>query len=147
MVVILGGGSNKTSNITYQYAGGTAEERGLGSEDLDIHSLCQPTNVLNKIQYNMIHDKFQTATSFGTGVPSSGNLLGQRNSVMILNNVRQHNCFVIQGSYIGYMFRLIDQSSSGLFSRLSHKVLCRRWDPSVYTSVKYIKSDQLPNEV
>jgi hypothetical protein len=66
---------------------------------------------------------------------------------MILNNVRQHNCFVIQGSYIGYMFRLIDQSSSGLFSRLSHKVLCTHWDPSVYTSVKYIKSDQLPNEV
>ena len=65
---------------------------------------------------------------------------------MILNNVRQHNCFIIQGSYIGYMFRLIDQSSSGLFSRLSHKVLCTHWDPSVCTSIKYIKSDQLPKE-
>jgi len=32
--------------------------------------------------------------------------------IMILNNVRQHN-------YIGYMFRLTDQSSSGLFSRLN----------------------------
>ena len=54
---------------------------------------------------------------------------------MILNNVRQHNCFIIQGSYIIiYMFRLIDQSSSGLFSRLSHKVLCTQWDPSVCTT-------------
>jgi len=31
---------------------------------------------------------------------------------------------ILQGSYIGYMFRLIDQSSSGLFSRIGHKVLC-----------------------
>ena len=63
---------------------------------------------------------------------------------MILNNVRKHNYFIMQGSYIGYMFRLIDQSSSGL---LSHKVLCTHWDPSVCTSIKYIKSDQLPKEV
>ena len=66
---------------------------------------------------------------------------------MILNSVRQHNCFIIQGSYIGYMFRLTGQSSSGLFSRLSHKVLCTHWDPSACTSIKYIKSDQLPREV
>ena len=55
-------------------------------------------------------------------------------AVIVLNSVRQHNCFIIQRSYIGYMFRLIDQSSSGLFSRLSHKVLCTHWDPSVFTS-------------
>ena len=48
---------------------------------------------------------------------------------------------------VGYMFRLIDQSSSGVFSRLSHEVLCTHWGPSVYTSIKYIKSDQLPKEV
>jgi len=66
---------------------------------------------------------------------------------MISNNVREHNCFIVQGGYTGYMFRLIDQSSSGLFSRLSHKVLCTHWDPSVFTSIKYIKSDQLPKEV
>ena len=53
------------------------------------------------------------------------------NRIMILNNVFQHNCCIIQGSYIGYMFRLTDQSSSGLFSRLSHKVLCTHCDPSV----------------
>ena len=66
---------------------------------------------------------------------------------MILNNIRQHNCFIVQGSYIGYTFRLTDQSSSGLFRRLSHKVLCKHWDPSVFTSIKYIKSDRLPKEV
>jgi len=66
---------------------------------------------------------------------------------VIFNDVRQHNCFIMQGSYIGYMFRLIDQSSSGLFSRLSHKVLCAHWGPNVCTSIKYIKSDQLPKEV
>ena len=64
-----------------------------------------------------------------------------------LNNVRQHDCFIIQVSYIGYMFRLIDQSSSGLFTKLSQKVLCTHWDPSVCTSIKFIKSDQLPKEV
>jgi len=66
---------------------------------------------------------------------------------MILNNVREHNCFIIQGSYICYVFRLIDQSFSGLFCRLSHKVLCTHWDPSVCTSIKYIKSDQLSKEM
>ena len=64
---------------------------------------------------------------------------------MISNNVRQHNCFIIQGSYIGYMLRLIEYSSSSLFSRLSHKVLCTNWDPCVCTSIKYIKSEQLPD--
>ena len=68
-------------------------------------------------------------------------------SVKRLSNVSQHNCFIVQRSYIDYMFRLMDQSSSGLFSRLSHKVLCAHWGPSVCTSIKYIKSDQLPKEV
>jgi len=40
----------------------------------------KPINVLNKIQYNKIHDKFQTATRFGTVVPPLGNLLKQRNT-------------------------------------------------------------------
>jgi len=67
--------------------------------------------------------------------------------IMILNNVHQHNCCIIQGSYIGYMFRLITPSSSGLFSRLSHNVSCTHCDPSVFTSIKYIKSFQFPKEV
>ena len=65
--------------------------------------------------------------------------------IVISNNIRQQNCFITQGSYIGYMFRLIDQSFSGLFSRLSHKVQCTHWDPTACTSIKYIKSDQLPD--
>jgi len=43
-----------------------------------------------------------------------------RKRIVILNNVHQHSCFIVQHSYIGYMFRLIDQSYSGLFCRLSH---------------------------
>jgi len=35
---------------------------------------------------------------------------------MILNKVRQHSCFIIQGSYIGYMFRLIDQSQGAVYT-------------------------------
>jgi hypothetical protein len=66
---------------------------------------------------------------------------------MILNKVSQHNSFIIQGSYIGYMFRLTEQSSSVLFSRLSQKMLCTHWDPSEFTSIKYIKTEQLPREM
>jgi len=55
MVVFLGGGSNKTSNVTYQYVGGTTEERGLGSEEWDIHSLCQPINVNVSIKIKQSH--------------------------------------------------------------------------------------------
>jgi len=59
---------------------------------------------------------------------------------MRLNTVHQHNCFIIQGSYIGYMFRLIEQSSSGLFSRLSHKMLCTHWDHNVYNKIHKIRT-------
>ena len=45
---------------------------------------------------------------------------------MILNNVRQHKCFIIQGSYIGYIFGLIDQSLILL--------IYTHWDPNVYTA-------------
>ena len=33
----------------------------------------------------------------------------------------------------------IDQSSSGLFRQLCHKMLFTLWDPIVFTSVEYIK--------
>ena len=35
--------------------------------------------------------------------------------IMLLNNVRQHNCFIMQGSYIGYI--------STLYNRLLYKVV------------------------
>jgi hypothetical protein len=37
-----------------------------------------PTN--KRTEYNTIHDKYQTATCFSTGVPSSEILLEQRNT-------------------------------------------------------------------
>ena len=36
---------------------------------------------------------------------------------MILNNVRQHNCFIIQGSYIGYYHSVQNLLSSRLLSK------------------------------
>jgi len=40
----------------------------------------KPKNAPNKIQENIIHDKDAIATCFGTGVPSSGDILEQRNA-------------------------------------------------------------------
>ena len=60
---------------------------------------------------------------------------------IMLNSVRQHNCFITQGSYIGYMFPLLISHLQAYSSQLSHKTLCTHWDPSVFTSVEYIKLD------
>jgi len=43
-----------------------------------------------------------------------------------LNCVRQHNCFITQGNYIGYMFRLLISHLQAYFCQLSHKMLCTR---------------------
>ena len=42
----------------------------------------------------------------------------------ILNSVRQHNQFISQGNYIGYMFRLLISHLQAYFCQLSHKMLC-----------------------
>ena len=52
---------------------------------MQVQSVYQPTNALNKINkkyisQNAIHGKYQTATYFGTGRPSAGSLLGQKNT-------------------------------------------------------------------
>jgi len=59
----------------------------------------------------------------------------------MLNSVRQHICFITQSSYIGYMFRLLISHLQAYFNRFSHKMLCTHWDPSVFTSIEYIKLD------
>ena len=59
---------------------------------------------------------------------------------MILNTVCQHNCFSIQGSYTGYVFRLIDQSSSGIFSTLSRKFKSKH---VAYITTLYTKTVEL----
>jgi len=41
---------------------------------------------------------------------------------IILNSVRQHNYFITQGNYIGYMFRLYICHLQAYFCRLSHKM-------------------------
>ena len=47
---------------------------------------------------------------------------------MILNSVRQHNHFITEGNYIGYMFRLSISHLQEYFCQLSHKMLCTLWD-------------------
>ena len=42
----------------------------------------------------------------------------------MLSNVRQHNCYITQSSYIGYMFRLLISHFQVHFNRFSHTILC-----------------------
>jgi len=65
----------------------------------------------------------------------------------MLNSVRQHNCFITQSKYIGYMFLLLISHVQAYFNRFSQKVLRTRWDTSVFTSMVYIKEDNLPRKV
>ena len=49
-----------------------------------------------------------------------------------LTNTRQHNKYLLE--YIGYMFRPVNRSSSGLQQNKS-QVLFRYWDPTIFTVV------------
>ena len=69
------------------------------------------------------------------------------NCNIMLNSVRQHNCFITQDSYIGYMFRLLISLLQAYSSQLSHKTLCTHWDTSVFTSMEYIILDNLPQQL
>ena len=51
-----------------------------------------------------------------------------RNNI-ILNSVRQHNHFITQSTYIGYMFRLQISHLQACFCHLNQKMLCILWDP------------------
>ena len=51
-------------------------------------------------------------------------------------NIRQHNNYLLD--HIGYMFRPVNRSSSGLQQNKS-KVLLKNWDPNIlYSLNKYI---------
>jgi len=41
-------------------------------------------------------------------------------------------CFIRQGSYIGYMFRLLISHLQAYSSQLSHKTLCTHWDANLF---------------
>jgi len=53
-----------------------------------------------------------------------------------LTSTRQHNKYFLD--YIGYMFRLVNRSSSGLQQNKS-QVLFRYWDPNIFTAVNVQK--------
>jgi hypothetical protein len=58
---------------------------------------------------------------------------------MTINSARQHNYFITQGTYIGYMFRLKISHLQAYFCHLSHKMLCTLWDSIVFTTIEYVK--------
>ena len=50
-------------------------------------------------------------------------------------NIRQHNNYLL--NHIGYMFRPVNRSSSGLQQNTS-KVLLENWDPNILYSCKQL---------
>jgi len=54
---------------------------------------------------------------------------GKCETITMLNSVRQHNCFITQSNYIGYMFRLLISHLQAYFNRLVTRcyahIVCR----------------------
>ena len=48
--------------------------------------------------------------------------------------------FITQGNHVGYMFQPLNSHRQAHYSQLSHRMLCTHWDPSVFTSVKYLST-------
>ena len=59
-----------------------------------------------------------------------------------MTDTRQHNRYLLQ--YIGYMFRPVNRSSSGL-QRNKSQVLFRYWDPDVFVVVNVHKIETEQN--
>jgi len=57
-----------------------------------------------------------------------------------INSARQHNRFYYISNYIGNMFRLLNShlQTYSLQVKSQDAVHCTHWDPSVFTSVKYL---------
>ena len=89
--------------------------------------------------YRERHEEFNVLFSQEDGVVLCNDI--------ILNSVRQHNYFIIQSNYISYMFRLYFSHLQAYFCHLSHKMLCTLLDPIVFTSMQYIKLNQLSQRV
>jgi len=51
-------------------------------------------------------------------------------------NIRQHNNYLLER--IGYMFRLVNRSSSGL-QQIESKVLFKYWVPNIFYSCEHNK--------
>jgi len=71
--------------------------------------------------------------NFNEGITNCSNGLSNK-----LTSTRQHNKYLLQ--YIGYMFRPVNRSSSGLH-RNKPQVSFRYWDPNIFTVVNIHKAD------
>jgi len=94
----------------------------------------------------MLRNVFRIRYSVARTAPSA-QALRLRDCNIILNSVRQHNYFITQGKYIGYMFRLQISHLQVYFCHLSHKMLCKLWDPIVFIPMEYIKLNHLSQTV
>jgi len=65
-------------------------------------------------------------------------MLSNSHSIMILIMYVSTTVFIIQGNYIGYMFRLLNSHLQAYSLQVSQRMLCTHWDFSVFTSVKYL---------
>jgi len=64
-------------------------------------------------------------------------------SNIILNSVRQHNHFIIEGNYKVTCFEYSLVILRPILFQLCHKTLCKLCDPIVCTSMEYIKLNRL----
>ena len=95
------------------------------SRSKDWNFLCQDTKVC---LYCERHGEFKDFFSQEDGVVFC--------NVIILYSVRQHNYFITQSNYIGYMIRPYFSHLQDYFCHLSHQMLCTLWDPIVFTAIK-----------
>jgi len=64
-----------------------------------------------------------------------------------INSVRQHNCFITQGNYVGYMFRLINSHLQAYYLHVkSQNAVHTLGSQCVYTS-EILKPDHLSRKV
>jgi len=59
--------------------------------------------------------------------------------IMILVVYVSTAVFITQGSYISYMFRLLNSHLQAYSSQLSHRMLCTHWDPSVILKPNHLQ--------
>jgi len=74
--------------------------------------------------------KASLAANFKEGITKCSNEINNK-----LIGTRQHSKYLLE--YIGYMFRTVNRSSSGLQQSKS-QMLFRYCDPNIFTVVKYI---------
>ena len=59
--------------------------------------------------------------------------------IYVMNSVRQHNHFINSRHLHRLHVSTINSDLQVYFCHISHKMLCTLWDPTLFTSMEYIK--------